>query len=63
MGVKCWASVLLVAVFATMSHAQTFTSLASLTDKTGAQPTGLGQQANGMLWVTTKPLHRDNCVL
>jgi uncharacterized repeat protein (TIGR03803 family) len=47
------ASLLFCISTAIASHAQTFTSLASLSDKTGAEPTGLGQQANGKLWVTT----------
>ncbi len=46
---------------AVMSHAQTFTSLASLSDKTGAEPTAIGQQANGKLWVTTFGQGKFDC--
>lgn len=46
---------------AVMSHAQTFTSLASLSDKTGAEPAAIGQQANGKLWVTTSSQGKFNC--
>src|SRR5215469_118981 len=38
---------------AVTSHAQTFTSLSSISDQTGAFPLALGQQANGKLWVAT----------
>jgi uncharacterized repeat protein (TIGR03803 family) len=61
MRVNCWALVLLAAVFAIRSHAQTFTGLVSLSDKTGASPTSLGQQANGMLWVTTSSEGKSDC--
>jgi uncharacterized repeat protein (TIGR03803 family) len=61
MRVKYWASVLLAAVFAITSHAQTFTSLVSLSDATGAEPTGLGQRTNGMLWVTTSSAGSSKC--
>jgi uncharacterized repeat protein (TIGR03803 family) len=44
-----------------ISHAQTFTSLASLSDKTGAEPTAIGQQANGKLWVTTFGQGKFDC--
>jgi uncharacterized repeat protein (TIGR03803 family) len=61
MRVNYWALVLLSAVFGIASHAQTFTSLASLSDTTGASPTALGQQANGMLWVTTLTEGKSDC--
>ena len=61
MRVNYWALVLLSAVFGIASHAQTFTSLASLSDTTGASPTALGQQANGMLWVTTFTEGKSDC--
>lgn len=61
MGVNYWTLVLLCTVFGIASHAQTFTSLASLSDKTGAEPTGLGQQANGKLWVTTFTEGKSDC--
>src|ERR1700722_9360379 len=46
---------------AVFSHAQTFTSLASLSDKTGADPTAIGQQTNGKLWVTTSGQGEFDC--
>jgi len=46
---------------AVIFHAQTFTSLASLSDKTGAEPTAIGQQANGSLWVTTFGQGKFDC--
>jgi uncharacterized repeat protein (TIGR03803 family) len=61
MRVNHWASVLLCALFGVASHAQTFSSLASLSDKTGAGPTALGQQTNGMLWVTTFTEGQSDC--
>jgi uncharacterized repeat protein (TIGR03803 family) len=61
MGGNYRALVLLCAVFGSASHAQTFTSLASLSDKTGASPSGLVQQANGRLWVTTSTEGKSDC--
>ena len=52
MKLRTVALLLFCVATAVMSHAQTFTSLASLSDKTGAEPLALGQQANGNLWVT-----------
>ena len=51
MKLRTVALLLFCVATAVMSHAQTFTSLASLSDKTGAEPLALGQQANGNLWV------------
>ena len=48
-------------VTAVISHAQTFTSLASLSDNTGAEPNAIGQQANGKLWVTTIGQGKFDC--
>lgn len=61
MGVKHWAVVLLGAVFAVAAHAQTFTSLASLSDQTGAEPQFLGQRTNGTLWVTASSEGTSDC--
>ncbi len=61
MRVKRWAIVLLCALFGVASHAQTFSSLASFNDKTGASPTALGQQTNGTLWVTTFTEGQSDC--
>ena len=61
MRVNFWPSVFLCAVVGITCHAQTFTSLVSLTDATGAEPLALGQQANGMLWVTTFVQGKFNC--
>jgi uncharacterized repeat protein (TIGR03803 family) len=49
------------ATTALISHAQTFTSLASLSDITGAEPGAIGQQANGKLWVTTGNQGKFDC--
>jgi uncharacterized repeat protein (TIGR03803 family) len=46
---------------AVTSHAQTFTSLSSLSDNTGASPQALGQQANGKLWVATSTQGKFKC--
>jgi uncharacterized repeat protein (TIGR03803 family) len=61
MGVNYWASILMCAVFSIASHAQTFTSLASLSDETGASPSALGQRANGILWITTSTEGKVDC--
>jgi uncharacterized repeat protein (TIGR03803 family) len=61
MRIKHWAPVLLSAVFAVASHAQTFTSLVSLSDQTGAEPQFLGQRANGSLWVTASGEGGSDC--
>lgn len=46
---------------AVISHAQTFTSLVSLNDTTGAEPSAIGQRANGKLWVTTFGQGKFDC--
>lgn len=61
MRVNCWASVLLCVIVSVSSHAQTFTSLASLSDTTGAEPSALGQQTNGELWVTASTEGKFDC--
>src|SRR5262249_48138720 len=61
MAVKRWAVVFLSAVFAVVSHAQTFTSLASLSDQTGAEPQFLGQRTNGTFWITASSEGTSDC--
>ena len=61
MKLRTIAILLFCLAMAVMSHAQTFTSLVSLSDKTGAEPTAIGQQANGKLWVTTFGQGKFDC--
>src|ERR1700693_3998221 len=61
MATRYWASLLLCAVFGAASHAQTFTSIASLSDETGAQPNALGQRTNGTLWVSAPAEGKSDC--
>jgi len=61
MGVRQWTVVFLCAVFAVASHAQTFTSLASFSDQTGAEPQFLGQRTDGTLWITASSEGAYDC--
>jgi uncharacterized repeat protein (TIGR03803 family) len=61
MRAKHLLSILCCAFFSIASHAQTFTSLASLSDETGAEPNALGQQTNGMLLVTAFTEGKSDC--
>jgi len=61
MKLRTIATLIFFATTALISHAQTFTSLASLSDNTGAEPNAIGQQANGKLWVTTFGQGKFDC--
>jgi uncharacterized repeat protein (TIGR03803 family) len=61
MKLRTIATLIFFATTALISHAQTFTSLASLSDNTGAEPGAIGQQANGKLWVTTGNQGKFDC--